>query len=237
MTFLRQAWLLLILCVALPAMAQKTVLGKLGQTTDSTSIHASPSSGARVYYKAKAFEYLIIKTSSNSSWLRVVLQNGRLGYILASKVARLPYDVTSDQTKSVRGSSTASRSGSSNSTRAAAANFGLKFTGTPYKWGGNDPNKGIDCSAFVKYLYGQIGISLPRTASEQALVGTPITKLEDLQPGDRLYFWENKRNKIGHTGIYLGNGHFVHSSSGRKGVATDDLRNEKWRKILVAARR
>ncbi|HRJ26866.1 MAG TPA: C40 family peptidase [Fimbriimonadaceae bacterium] len=243
MNWNRTFWIVIMLMSAVWASAQsKQVIGKLGQTTERATIHASPSTKSRVFYRAQAFEYLIIRTSNSSAWLRVVLENGRFGYIQTDKVARLPYDVTVGQTQTRTASrpgtgSTPSRSTSSSNSRAWAAQYGLQYTGTPYKWGGNDPNRGIDCSAFVKYLYGQIGIKLPRTAAEQALVGTPIQRLEDLQPGDRLYFWENRRNKIGHTGVYLGNGFFVHSSSGRKGVATDDLRNPKWRNILVAARR
>jgi len=68
-------------------------------------------------------------------------------------------------------------------------------------------------------------------------VGTPVTRLEDLQPGDRLYFWDAKRGMIGHTGIYLGGGYFVHSSRGHGGVNTDYLGQKKWLNILVAARR
>jgi cell wall-associated NlpC family hydrolase len=121
--------------------------------------------------------------------------------------------------------------------RSKMADYSLKFQGTPYVWGGNDELNGIDCSGFVKKMYGKIGLSLPRTAAEQALVGKPIYNLEDLQKGDRLYFWDKKRGKIGHTGIYLGDGNFVHSSSGRGGVATDYLGSDRWLKILVAARR
>lgn len=65
----------------------------------------------------------------------------------------------------------------------------------------------------------------------------PITRYEDLQPGDRLYFWSTSRNKVGHTGIYLGNGYFSHSSTTNGGVATDNLGNPHWQKMLVAARR
>jgi hypothetical protein len=212
----------------------KLVLGKLGQTIAATSIRRAPGDQAGTYYRCKPFEYLVIRPSKYEKWLQVVLQNGRVGYILADKVARLPYDVTLDNTYS-SGATSTSRGGLT--LRAAAAEYGLNFKGTPYKWGGNDLLNGIDCSGFVKQLFGKIGIDLPRTAAEQALVGQPITRLEDLQKGDRLYFWEEKRNKIGHTGIYLGNGFFVHSSSSRKGVATDTLENPKWRKILVAARR
>lgn len=216
------------------AFPQKKVLGKLGQAVEATSIHASPSKSARVYYKVRAFEYLIIQSAKQESWLRVLLQNGKFGYIAADKVARLPYDVTQDQARP--SSSATSRSAPSGS-REALAGYSLNFVGTPYVWGGNDINNGVDCSGFVKALYGKIGVNLPRTAAEQALVGQPITRLEDLRPGDRLYFWSEKRNKIGHTGIYLGGGYFCHSSTSRGKVGTDSLANGYYRRNLVAARR
>jgi cell wall-associated NlpC family hydrolase len=160
------------------------------------------------------------------------MRNGALGYIKSSAVAKLPYDVTA----ATNGTTTAGGGVGTPNSRSEIANYALKYQGTKYVWGGNNLTEGIDCSGFVQQLYGKIGVSLPRTAAEQALVGTAIHNLEDLQPGDRLYFWEKKRNKIGHTGIYMGNGYFVHSSRGKNGVSTDVL-NEKWRKILVAARR
>jgi cell wall-associated NlpC family hydrolase len=164
--------------------------------------------------------------------MQVLLQNGRYGYVPADTIAKLPYEVTTEVPSRM------SRQAISNpGSRGSVVDMGLQYRGTPYVWGGNNLRSGIDCSGFVKKLFGEVGVNLPRTASEQALVGQPIQRLEDLQKGDRLYFWENKRNKIGHTGIYMGNGYFVHSSRGHNGVATDYLGSPKWLKILVAARR
>lgn len=214
----------------------KIVLGKLGQTLKATNIHSSATTRSRIYYRVKPYEYLVLNTSKSKYWYTVLLQNGTNGYVRTDVVASLPWDVTIDAPKEApketRGATDLASRG-----RAAVANYGLNFQGAPYKWGGNDPVNGIDCSAFVKFLYGQIGVNLPRTAAQQAYVGQPIYRLEDLKSGDRLYFWDSKRGKIGHTGAYLGNGYFVHSSSGRKGVATDYLGATKWRSILVAARR
>lgn len=239
---LRMILLTLILGVAAIGFAQsgagdaakKVVLGKLGQTVSSTAIYASPTTRSRIYYRVKPYEYLVIKASRTDEWLQVLLQNGLWGYVPTNKVARLPYDAVADSTPRATASAPTRDPGNMNS-RAAMAQYSLQFTGTPYKWGGNDPNRGIDCSGFVKFLYGKIGMSLPRTAAEQALVGQPITRLEDLQPGDRLYFWDKKRGKIGHTGIYLGRGYFQHSSG--KGVGADPLGTQKWLSKLVAARR
>ncbi|MBL8086676.1 MAG: C40 family peptidase [Chthonomonas sp.] len=213
--------------------APNVTLGKLGQALESIKIYSRMSTKSRVYYSAKPYEYLIIRSTKDSNWIGVVMRTGVLGYAQADAIARLPYDVT---TESAEKPTASGRDVGSSTSRGAIAQYGLRYQGTPYVWGGNDLNKGIDCSGFVKQLFGKIGVSLPRTASEQALVGKPIRNYEELQPGDRLYFWEKKRNKIGHTGIYLGNGYFVHSSRGKGGVSTDIL-TEKWQRILVAARR
>ncbi len=218
------------------AQEKRVVLGKLGQAIKETKILSKP--GGRAYYTVKPFEYLVLKTSDKPNTFKVLLQNGKDGYVNADDVAKLPYDVTRPaQTAPTASTKRSGTTALTSRSRESVAQYSLNFTGTPYVWGGNDPNKGIDCSAFVKYLYGQIGVNLPRTAAEQVNVGQPITRLEDLQPGDRLYFWSSSRNKIGHTGIYLGNGYFCHATSSKGKVTTDYLGTDKWMKILVAARR
>lgn len=214
----------------------KIVLGKLGQATASTRIYAAPNTHSRVYYHLKPFTYLVVRPYSNGSWCRVLLQNGSDGYVVAEKVAQLPYNVT----RRAPTNYIASRGGIAirgEGTGVELAKCALEYQGTPYVWGGNDPRRGIDCSGLVQNVFGTIGVNLPRTAAEQALVGTPITRLEDLRAGDRLYFWSSKRNKIGHTGIYIGGGYFVHASSGKGHVTTSYLGEPYYRGMLVAARR
>lgn len=232
---MRNAILATMLAAAVFAAAEeKVTIGKLGQTIKPVKITSKPGAG-RTYYSCKPYEYLVL-TATNEKFYKVLLQNGSTGYVATASVAALPYDVQRPKPTRSSSQSLSSRSLPSGD-RAKAAFEGLKFTGTPYKWGGNDPNRGIDCSAFVKYLYGKIGLNLPRTAREQAGVGTAIHRLEDLKAGDRLYFWSSKYGRIGHTGMYLGNGYFVHSSSNNGGVSTDYLGNKKWLNILVSARR
>jgi cell wall-associated NlpC family hydrolase len=221
-----------MIALCLPAFAEKVILGKLGQALAQTPIFSRPTTRARVYYKVKPYEYLVLQSANNDKYFKVLLENGSYGYVSSEAVARLPYNVTADRNSPMRDiGSVSSRS------RAALASYSLNYEGTPYVWGGNDPQRGIDCSGFVKYLYGKIGINLPRTAAQQVHVGQRITRLEDLKAGDRLYFWSSKRNMIGHTGMYLGNGYFVHSSTNHHGVATDYLATPKWLNMLVAARR
>lgn len=211
------------------AAEAKYVLGKLGQVVTPAKVRSRPGKGT-TYYRTKKNEYLVVKPDPSGKYDQVLLSNGVWGYVAPSTVTLLPYTVKSNaEIKPGRAHMTMS-----SRSRAALASYARNFTGTPYVWGGNSLTQGVDCSGFVKNLYGKIGLNLPRTAAEQMKVGTPITRYEDLRPGDRLYFWEN--GHIGHTGMYSGGGYFIHSSRGRHGVATDYL-TPKWRKILIAARR
>ncbi len=207
--------------------AKVVILGRLGEATRKMGIHAWLSPNSHVYWTVSPEEYLVVNSSSNKDWLSVLLQNGHRGYVPKDSIVILPFNVTRQVDEGPVAGYGA---------RYAAASDALQYLGTPYVWGGNSLRHGVDCSGFVKRLFGQIGIDLPRTAAEQALVGEPITRYEDLKVGDRLYFWDSKEGKIGHTGIYIGNGQFVHSSVNHHGVATDYL-TPAWRKILVAARR
>jgi len=83
-----------------------------------------------------------------------------------------------------------------------------QLLGVPYQWGGSTPSTGFDCSGLVQYVFGQLGVSLPRTSEEQATVGTPVASLAQAQPGD-LVFYEPGPGGPGHVGIYIGNGQII----------------------------
>jgi cell wall-associated NlpC family hydrolase len=81
----------------------------------------------------------------------------------------------------------------------------MQYLGTPYRYGGESPSTGFDCSGFVMYVFSRVGVSLPRTVSTQYAVGVPVSRSE-LQAGDLVFF-----NGLGHVGIYIGGNQFIHS--------------------------
>jgi lipoprotein Spr len=98
----------------------------------------------------------------------------------------------------------------------------LSWLGTPYRYGGST-KRGVDCSNFVRSILNETaGIRLPANAQTQALLFEPIYEIDKLRFGDLIFFsGRNRRAKrIGHVGIYLGNGIFVHSSTYRGVVVT-----------------
>ena len=81
----------------------------------------------------------------------------------------------------------------------------LQYLGIPYVWGGSSPSTGFDCSGFVAYVFAQVGVSLPHHAASQYGYGTPVP-YDQLAPGDLVFF-----SGLGHVGIYIGDGQFVHA--------------------------
>jgi peptidoglycan DL-endopeptidase CwlO len=90
------------------------------------------------------------------------------------------------------------------STHGGVVGVAMQYLGTPYRWGGASPS-GFDCSGFVMYVFAQIGVSLPHSTYAMYAMGTPVS-LGQLQPGDLVFF-----NGLGHMGIYIGGGQFIHS--------------------------
>jgi hypothetical protein len=85
-----------------------------------------------------------------------------------------------------------------------------KYLGVPYRWGGTDPSSGLDCSGLTQRVYADLGISLPRTASQQATAGTAVASLADARPGDLVFFdYSSSRPGVDHVGIYAGDGQMI----------------------------
>jgi hypothetical protein len=88
-----------------------------------------------------------------------------------------------------------------------AVSIAKKYLGIDYKWGGNTPETGLDCSGLTKLVYEQLGVDLPRVSRDQAKVGTKVDSLKDAKPGDLVFF----DDPVDHVGIYIGNGKMIES--------------------------
>ena len=112
----------------------------------------------------------------------------------------------------------------------------LSLVGTPYKNGGENPETGVDCSGFVRYVFrSALGLALPRSAADIGRVGENVDRA-DLQAGD-LVFYNTLGKAHSHVGIYLGDGRFIHAPSSRGAVRVESMSVPYWARRFDGARR
>lgn len=112
----------------------------------------------------------------------------------------------------------------------------LALLGVPYRWGGNDPARGLDCSGLVRHVFKNAGVvELPRRSEEMRRVGAGVTRA-DLRAGD-LVFFNTLGHPFSHVAIYLGDGRFVHAPGKNGQVRVDALDDRYWRARFNGARR
>lgn len=115
--------------------------------------------------------------------------------------------------------------------------FAKQYLGYSYVSGGHSPQTGFDCSGFTRYIFGHFGYSLGATAASQTSLGLEVSR-ENLQVADLILYYDEGMTKIGHVGIYIGDGNFIHSANPRRGVVIDNLNtNSYYSKRFVTARR
>lgn len=129
-----------------------------------------------------------------------------------------------------------------NATRAMQAGahdlvvYAFGLIGVAYRFGGESPEDGLDCSGLVRHVFQQVtGVTLPRTAKEMSRVGGSVAKAE-LVPGD-LVFFNTRRFAFSHVGIYVGDARFVHAPRRGRDVEIASLDNAYWRQRFDGARR
>lgn len=157
-------------------------------------------------YESK-LEALEANPDSDSRWIKVLLVDGRQGYIQRG-------DITFDH---------------SIITRDQMCDLSLQFLGLPYTWGGR-ASFGYDCSGFVQMLYRQMGISIPRDSKNQMqFEGFASVSFEDLTPGDLIFFGPSE-DQIRHVGMYLGNDRFIHATVAENApyIHISKLSDKEW---------
>lgn len=114
--------------------------------------------------------------------------------------------------------------------------YALGLIGVEYRYGGEEPSSGLDCSGLVRHVFQQVtGVTLPRTSKELSRVGERVGK-HDLQPGD-LVFFDTRRFAFSHVGIYLGEGRFIHAPRTGRDVEVAQFDNAYWQRHFNGARR
>jgi cell wall-associated NlpC family hydrolase len=114
---------------------------------------------------------------------------------------------------------------------ARAVRFARRLLGIPYRYGGSSPGSGFDCSGLVSFVFSHVGIRVPRTSYEQFHVGRGVAR-QALKPGDLVFF-----DGVGHVGIYVGGGRFIHAPRTGERVSIASMRSSWYRSRFVGARR
>lgn len=120
------------------------------------------------------------------------------------------------------------------STAAYIIETARSFLGVAYTWGGTTPD-GFDCSGFIQYLFARAGYAVPRQAKNQFRVGDEVST-SALVPGD-LVFFSTYTSGASHVGIYLGDGDFIHASSGSGEVTITPMTKRYYQNRYLGARR
>jgi cell wall-associated NlpC family hydrolase len=112
----------------------------------------------------------------------------------------------------------------------------LSLTGIKYKFGGNSPETGFDCSGFVRYVFqNAANLTLPPTARAISQLGKTVKK-DELQPGD-LVFFNTLKSAFSHVGIYIGDNKFIHAPSSGKVVRVENMQAGYWSSRFNGAQR
>ena len=217
------------------AAAQTSVVGRLALvTSDKAVIVAGRETGGRVLSVCPKGQYLALSGQTPTQYA-VLMIDHTLGLVAKSDVQLLDYQVVSNASD---GSGDASGTASDGSLGQRLVQAAQGYLGVPYVWGGNTTS-GIDCSGFVKAVYGAQGIALPRHSGDQAGVGYDVPRGDwaTWVAGDRMYF-ACHHPEIDHTGMYIGGGYFIHASAGHgHQVAIDRVDGAYYAEHLVCVRR
>ncbi len=213
-------------------------------STRGARIRRLPDADAATLYNCATGTELAV-TRRSGMWSAILMSDGSTGWV-PSRYLRFTgasYDVSSQVVTNAVAAERRRRAQAGNTRLAVNGEFtsdnpmvaqALGWLGTPYVYGG-EGRRGIDCSSLVQHSFRACGYRLPRTAAEQAKVGTAVAN-GDWLPGDRLYF-SASGSRVDHTGLYMGNGLFVHASGSGRAVIVSRLSDRRNWNIYVGARR
>ena len=126
-------------------------------------------------------------------------------------------------------------SGDNDYLRSEIVKTAKQYIGVPYRWGGESPQTGFDCSGLTMVVYRLNGLDLPRSSRQQWKTGRPV-KRSRLERGDLVFFATSGRQRVSHVGIYTGNGNFLHAPRRGRKIEIATLSNTYYKKRYLGAR-
>ncbi|MCX6379573.1 MAG: C40 family peptidase [Armatimonadetes bacterium] len=219
------------------------IVGTLGLLIQDAPIYRGRGTSTRLLSRSKSGTYLALQVSEGD-WFGVLMADSSIGWVSKDCIRTLDYNVVSTQANPALNMNNIGGGAETADVYPFSAEpyfrgdaqlllqEAYKYLGVRYQWGGNTYD-GIDCSGFLKKVFATQGYHMPRVSGDQIANGVPVSP-DQLQAGDRLYFG---RRRITHTGLYIGDGRFIHASSSNHGVAVSSLSEAFYARIYVGARR
>ena len=234
-----------------------TEISKTGYVkADGLNIRKEPTTSSEAIHSL-SFNSKIKITGEIDGWYRIDYNN-QIGYVsqkyvsdtkLPETTARGGYDRTNSsslttqeavQENQVEAETEQEQEEESIASASSEGNdvveFAKKYLGYKYVAGGSSPSTGFDCSGFTTYVFRNFGVSLNRSSKDQIKNGTAVSK-SNLQPGDIVIFKNQGKTAIGHVGIYIGSGNFIHAANKKEGVVITALSSSYYSQRYVGARR
>lgn len=170
----------------------------------TVDVYGAAREGAGIQGQVTRGQTFEVLDHSRQGWVKI-RTGGREGYIKTAGNASIVEKARETVDKSAKA-------------RREVVEYALQFVGGPYVYGGSDPNRGVDCSGFTRYVLSKAAsINLPHSSGGQSGYGREISE-EEMQPGDLLFY--SGGGRINHVALYIGDGRIVHASTEKTGIKT-----------------
>lgn len=170
----------------------------------SVDVYSAASQGANKQGQARRGQSFEVLGRPRQGWVKILIE-GKEGYIRTSGTASIVDKTMQTVDEAVK-------------VRREVVEYALQFVGGRYVYGGTDPNKGVDCSGFTRYVLSKtVSINLPHSSGGQSSYGKEVSE-EEMQPGDLLFY--SGGGRINHVAMYIGDGKVVHASTEKTGIKT-----------------